>query len=264
LDGEIFQVEILNKIILGTILFISSCNQYGFAPSVDTVAPHSLYHDSYLGEEQPTNPIFNGTSDKYVTQFNLKTAEAFSITTWFKTNSTSQIKLIFWQGINGGNGFGNVISSPNEEMSLSIGNVCQIASGKCMAAQTTDNMVNVIAFHMGDTQAGEDAGVINIVENFTDTSQFHMATVVVKNLLSAPEAELYLDGKFVAKDTGSLARTSRTTWLNNLQLAGPSASARFLDGTITKTMVHSRALSAFEIKTLCWDQKKITNSVCLK
>ncbi len=249
-------------------LILSSCNQEGFSPSESTIPPTYLFGPELIDNLKAGidfTGTFNGTSDFYQTNVNLAADDFFSITVWLQPNSTNQVRHIFWQGVSTGNGFGNSIGSPDQEMSLSIGNVCDITQpGPCPPSQTANTTINVISFHMGDTQAGESPGVLNISVPFTEVSRPTMVTIVVEGLSSSPQATMYVNGQLVGTDTGSTTRTARNNWNTNLRLAGPGASNRFLDGQLFQILTHLRILSEKDVKSLCWYKKSEFNTACVK
>ncbi len=250
------------------ILILSSCNKTGFSPSEATIPPTYLFGPDLIDDLKAGidfTGTFNGTSDFYQTNVNLAADNFFSVTAWVRPNTTNQVRHIFWQGLSTGNGFGNSIGSQDQEMSLSIGNVCDLTQpGPCPAAQTANTTFNVISFHMGDTQAGESPGVLNISMPFTETSRPTMITVVVEDLSSSPRATMYVNGQLVGTDTGTLARTARNNWNTNLRLAGPGASNRFLDGQLFQILTHLRVLTEKDVKSLCWYKKAEFDTACVK
>ena len=249
-------------------LIFSSCNQKGFSPSETTIPPTYLFGPDLIDDLKAGIDFtgnFNGTSNFYQTNINLAAANFFSVTAWIQPNSTNQVRHIFWQGLATGNGFGNMIASPEQEMSLTIGNVCDLTQpGPCPAAQTANVTPNVISFHMGDTQAGENPGVLNISVPFIETSRPTMITVVVEDLSSSPRATMYMNGQRVGSDTGSTARLQRNNWNTNLRLAGPGASSRFLNGQLFQILTHLRILTEKDVKSLCWYKKAEFDTACVK
>ena len=145
---------------------------------------------------------FNGASAYVQTSSTtLKTADTFTIGTWFSASATNYTHHLLWEGTNGANGFGDP-SNPatNQEMNLSMGGI--------PALNTPSD--NYLTFFLGDEDAPVDAGVLQISTPFTDTAGWHYVSVVVSNMSTAPAATMYLDGVAVGSDTGTLARTSRT------------------------------------------------------
>ena len=147
---------------------------------------------------------FNGTGNYVQTSSTtLKTADTFTIGTWFNADATDYTRMLLWEGMSSANGFGDPTAWGTKQER-------HIAMGSVTAAGVTSS--DYLSFFLGDTDAPTDAGVIQISTRFTDIAGWHYVSVVVSNMSAAPTATMYLDGVAVGTDTGTLAHTSRTGW----------------------------------------------------
>jgi len=204
---------------------------------------------------------FDGVNDYVQTTSNiLKIANEFTITVWFKADTTEFARHILWQGDSAGNGWG--YDQLHQEMHISLGNIFE-----------TENQSNVLSFFFGD-EAG-DEGIITIVVPFRDTTNWNFAAVTVSNLDSSPSAELFLNGVSVGTDTGSLSRTSRVNWDTALRIGSAGlnetkpysviypddSNKRHFDGLIDEVRIYDRVLSKDEISQIFEaDSQKMSNS----
>jgi VCBS repeat-containing protein len=179
---------------------------------------------------------FNGTSNYLTTTSTVaKTANSFTLSAWFQTNSTTGQHMLLWEGYAGGNGYGNPGNlSTTSEMSLSVG---------------TYNQNNNITFHMGyDVPANGGDPIYIVSAAFTDTSRWHHAAVTVSDLGGGTfGASLYVDGVLQGTDTG--VQNDRSVW-GALKVGAPGAATRFFGGSVDDVRVYDTALSAAEVQSL--------------
>ena len=78
-----------------------------------------------LGGQVAAGRDFNGTGAYVQTSSTtLKTADSFTIGTWFNADATDYTHHLLWEGMNGANGFGDPGSpATNQEMNLSMGGI---------------------------------------------------------------------------------------------------------------------------------------------
>ncbi|RKZ84005.1 MAG: hypothetical protein DRQ39_08835, partial [Gammaproteobacteria bacterium] len=181
---------------------------------------------------------FDGAND-YVettgTTLDLSTATNFTLSAWFQTDTTAGQHHILWQGVSTQNGWGSPSDNTptSSEMNLTVGRY-----------DADDN----ITFFMGyDTN---DANSIDITSsNFTDTSGWHQAVVVVTDLgFGTLQADLYVDGVLEGSDTGN--QTDRSKWDSDLLIGQAGSATRLFDGMVDEVGIYDRALSAAEISAL--------------
>ena len=179
---------------------------------------------------------FNGTGAYVQTSSTvLKTADSFTIGTWFNADATNYAHHLLWEGMSGANGFGQPGGeATNQEMHISLGSVTAFNT----------NSDNYLSFFLGDVDAPVDSGVLQIQTPFADTAGWHYVSVVVSNLSTAPSATMYLDGIAVGTDNGTLARTSRAGWDTALQFGKPGVAARYFDGALDDVGIATTARSA--------------------
>jgi hypothetical protein len=180
---------------------------------------------------------FDGTSQWIATpSTDLKTATSFTISTWFKADSTTFAHHLIWEGDGVGNGWGE--TTFQQEMHLSIGEFVNPNSNP-----------NFLSFFLGDIDCGRDTGSICINKSFNDAVNSHLVTAVVQGLDSFPSATLYLDGSPAGTDTGTVERTGRANWNTPLQFGKPGTSERYFDGNLDEIHIATTARSADWIKT---------------
>ncbi len=177
---------------------------------------------------------FDGTDDYIQTMSSeLKTLENFTLSVWFKADSTTTPQHILWQGPVSQNGWGDGSGNPNShEMHLTI---CKF---------DTNNTLN---FFYGYEEAGGDwipAVEINI--SFSDTTNWNHAVVVMTGAGTSPSAELFLNGVSQGTDTGT--QTNRTAWDTNLRIGRPGTSGRYFDGMIDEVRILGTACNASWVK----------------
>jgi len=195
-----------------------------------------------------TNYVFGGGAaefdgvDDYIqtTSEELKTANNFTISTWFKADDTNPSHHIIWQGEGDENGWGNSCDGTHHEMHLSIGGV----------EGPSTIIGDVLSFHIGDCEEAESSDTIYIETPFTDTTNWNHVLVTVEAMSSSPRAEMFIDGVSVGSDTGTTTRTSRTTWDTDLRMGRPGASQRFFGGQLDEVAIWNRTLSSDEILNL--------------
>ena len=179
---------------------------------------------------------FDGSSD-YATAASTtaKTSNNFTLSAWFKTDTTTGQHHILWQGRSGGNGWGEPsATTADAEMNLSVGRY---------------DMDNRISFFLGyDVDTGNP---INIASSstFTDTANWHHVAVVVSDQGGgALRADLYVDGVLEGTDTGT--QNDRSAWSGPMRVGAPGAATRFFDGQIDEVRVYNTALSAVDVGDL--------------
>jgi hypothetical protein len=173
---------------------------------------------------------FNGSSYMTTASTELKTANDFTISLWFKADNTSYYKHLIWQGQSGANGWG-----AEQEMHLTLG--------------MFDKINNKLVFFLGNTDPGSSSNTIAISKDFSNTSDWHHVAVVVSNMSSTPSAMLYLDGGAPVSDTGSIARTDRSSWNKGFQFGRPDADQRYFDGKLDEVRIATTSRSVDWIKT---------------
>ena len=179
---------------------------------------------------------FDGSSD-YATALSTtaRTSNNFTLSAWFKTDTTTGAHHILWQGYSGGNGWGDPSSSTaNAEMNLTIGRY---------------NADNRITFFLGyDVDTGNPIDIVSS-STFTDTTNWHHVAVVVSDQGGGTlQANLYVDGILEGTDTGT--QNDRSAWSGPMRVGAPSASTRFFDGQIDEVRVYNTALSAADVADL--------------
>jgi hypothetical protein len=179
--------------------------------------------------------LFDGVDD-YVqtTSGELKTADNFTVSIWFKANSLSAGHMV-WQGMAVANGWGNGAGA-HQEMHFSMGGCC-VGAG------------NFLNFYLGNID--NLTSVLSIDVPFSDTVNWHHAVAVVRDLSTAPSVEVYFDGVSQGVDsTATLAGTTRTSWDTNLRMGRPGDVIRYFSGYLDDVRVYTRILSANEITRL--------------
>jgi VCBS repeat-containing protein len=181
---------------------------------------------------------FNGSNASVSTSSSVvKAASSFTLSAWFKTNTTTGAHHILWEGAAGNNGFGEPVNSPaSSEMGLTVGSY---------------NQNNKIAFFLGYDVPGNGKGAnpIYIVStsNFTDTTSWHHVAVTVTDLGNGSfSGSLYVDGVLQGTDTG--VQNDRSKW-GSMVIGKSGAASRYFNGNIDAVRIYSRALSADEIVT---------------
>jgi VCBS repeat-containing protein len=188
---------------------------------------------------------FDGAND-YVqtTSSTLKTASSFTISAWFQTDTTTGQHHLVWQGVGTQNGWGNPggTASTDAEMHLTVGK---------------HNQDDVISFFYGYDDANPASIDIVSANNFTDTSGWHHAAVVVTDLGGGTvSAELFVDGVSEGTDTGT--QIDRSAWDTDLRLGRPGAAMRYFDGAMDEVRVYDRAISTAEVGEL-WQAGVLVN-----
>lgn len=192
---------------------------------------------AYVAGRVGSNALsFDGSSD-YATAASTtaRTSNNFTLSAWFKTDTTTGQHHILWQGRSGGNGWGEPsATTADAEMNLSVGHY---------------DLDNRISFFLGyDAETGNP---INIVSSstFTDTTNWHHVAVVVSDQGGGTlRADLYVDGVLEGTDTGT--QNDRSAWSGPMRVGAPSASTRFFDGQIDEVRVYNTALSAGDVVDL--------------
>ena len=213
---------------------------------VDSTTPAE--NGAQNGNVTATGQVFKGQdqdgTDDYIqtTSNELKTADTFTISTWFKADATTLGKHLVWQGDVAGNGWAGGVddcSANQDEMHLALGQVTDANSA----------LDDRLSFYLGCTiDSGGDN--LNLGTAFTDTTGFNHVAVTVSSLSTAPAAELFLNGVSVATDTGTVAATPRAAWDTDMRFGRPGAAQRYHNGIIDEVRISTVARNADWIKTV--------------
>ncbi|MDH5691347.1 MAG: DUF2341 domain-containing protein, partial [Candidatus Bathyarchaeota archaeon] len=159
---------------------------------------------------------FDGTND-YIqtTSSELKTLDNFTLSVWFKADSTTAPQHILWEGPVTENGWGDGSSPNSHEMHLTI---CKFDAN------------NTLNFFYGYDESGDWAPAVEINMSFSDTTNWNHAVVVMTGAGTSPSAELFLNGVSQGTDTGT--QTNRTAWDTDLRIGSPGADQRYFDGGV--------------------------------
>ncbi|MDX1407871.1 MAG: LamG-like jellyroll fold domain-containing protein, partial [Saprospiraceae bacterium] len=182
---------------------------------------------------------FDGVDDYVQTTsstLDLSTATSFTLSAWFQTDTTSGAHHILWQGVSSQNGWGDPSDGTptSSEMHLTVGR-----------HDTNDK----ITFFLGYLDSDANSIDITSASNFTDTSGWHHAVVVVSDLGGGTlQADLYVDGVLEGSDTGT--QIDRSQWDSDLLIGRPGAAQRFFDGKIDDIGIYDRALTSTEVSAL--------------
>jgi len=165
----------------------------------------------------------DGTNDYVQTTSNdLQTLENFTLSVWFKVDSTTSPQHIIWEGPSTQNGWGDGSGNPlSHELHLTI---CKF---------DTNDTLN---FFYGFEESGDvwiPAVEINV--SFTDTTNWNHAAVVMTGAGTSPSAELFLNGVSQGTDTGT--QTNRSAWDTNLRFGRPGSNQRFFSGSIDEIRI---------------------------
>ena len=181
---------------------------------------------------------FDG-SDDYVqttgSTLDLSTATNFTLSAWFKTDTTTGQHHILWQGVNTENGWGEAPgTNAQSEMHLTVGRY---------------DADNKITFFMGYHDTSSASIDITSSSDFTDTSDWHHAVVVVQGTGTPGElqADLYIDGVLEGSDTGT--EIDRSMWDRDLRI-GQGGLSRNFDGMIDEVGIYNTALTDVEVRDL--------------
>jgi len=185
---------------------------------------------------------FDG-SNHYIqtTSSELKTADAITISVWFKADVTTGAHHIVWEGRGTENGWG-AGATGHHEMHINVG---------------AYNQDNILGCFYGTNEDALPPNVIRIDTAFSDTANFHHAVFVVTNPGSSPAGELFLDGVSKGTDTGD--QTGRADWDTNLRIGRPGADQRYFDGMVDEVRISNTARSAEWIKTSYNNQNNPAN-----
>jgi len=188
---------------------------------------------------------FDGSNDHVqTTSTDLQTATNFTLSAWFKADTTAGQHHILWQGIGTENGWGDPggTAATSSEMHLTVGHW-----------SAPDN----VSFFLGWDEADPES--INLISDrsFTDTTEWHHASVVVSDIGGGSvQADLYIDGVFEGSDTGS--QIDRSYWDTDLRISGAGNGSRQFDGTIDEVGIWTEALSPAQISEL-WQSGVMAN-----
>jgi hypothetical protein len=182
--------------------------------------------------------FFDGVNDYVQTQSNeLKTADDFTISLWFKAGKTDFAHHLIWQGKNTCNGWA---TCSDGEMHISLGDY---------HSSSPTYINNTLSFFIGDSASSSDT--LRVAVSFSDKSNWHHVVAVLSDVNSAPEVELYLDGVLVDSDSvANPALMGRGDWNANLTIGKPGTSARYFNGSMDEVAIFDRALSESEVKEL--------------
>ena len=185
---------------------------------------------------------FDGAGDYVATSSTeLKSADSFTLSAWFQTNTTTGAHHILWQGYPGGNGYGSggSTTSATSEMSLSIGS---------WNASYDNRIVFSLGYDVPDN--GADCIFIASASPFTDTSGWHHVAVTVSDLGGGVlSASLYVDGKLEGTDTGS--QNDRSVW-DAMRIGASGDGSRSFNGQIDEVRVYETPLSGAQVQALAW------------
>jgi len=176
---------------------------------------------------------FNGTSGYVSTaSTDLKSADNFTISLWFKADATNFAHHLVWQGENDGNGWGG-----QQEMHLTLGNL-----------NNSDQYNNRLIFFLGYRQAS-DGNPLSVRYDFSDTANWHHAAVVVSSMSGTPAAKLYVDGLERHSDTSAASETARGDWNTGLRIGRPYTAERRFDGKLDEVRIATTNRSADWVRT---------------
>jgi len=174
-------------------------------------------------------------NDDYIqtTSNELKTLDSFTLSVWFKADSTTVPQHILWEGPASQNGWGDGSGNPDShEMHLTI---CKF---------DTNNTLN---FFYGYEGSGSNfTPAVEIIMPFSDTTNWNHAVAVMTGAGTSPSAELFLNGVSQGTDTGT--QTNRTAWDTNLRIGRPGPSQRYFDGMTDEVRILETAASASWVK----------------
>ncbi len=167
---------------------------------------------------------FDGTGDYVQTdsaQLDSTAIANYTVSLWFDADSTVSSMLI-WEGDVSQNGWGT-----GQEMHMSLG-------------YTTNP--NYIGMYFGDTEANS----VITYNAFTDTTSWHYAAATFSNLNTAPTGSFYLDGGFVASDSGTAVTRG---WDTAMRFGRPGTSERYFTGYMDEVRISSTTRSSTWIST---------------
>ncbi|HEX5169256.1 MAG TPA: DUF2341 domain-containing protein, partial [Cyclobacteriaceae bacterium] len=182
-----------------------------------------------------------GGNDYIQTNSNdLKTANNFTVSAWFKADVTS-IGHLLWEGISSENGWGDggaVNTTTGQEMNLSVGYCCPPPSGNAQGGY--------LSAYLGHTEEQVEANGLTAEMVFTDVTNWHYVTATYSNLNTTPQVSLYLDGVLIDTDNGSTASNAvaRNLWDTNLRIGRPGANQRQFNGQMDEVRISNIARSA--------------------
>ena len=197
---------------------------------------------------------FDGVSDFVEAPVDdLRTANTFAISLWFKANQTNFSRHILWQGQGGplnqpeaagaNNGWGNP-SSLDQEMHISLGDIASAGS-----------VPDRLSFFLGDNDRVVNPNVVSFSVPFTDIAGWHHVAVVVQNAGTTPSAVMFLDGTQVCPGAGcdgsasSTVPAPRGNWDTPLRLGRPGSPERNYDGALDEVHVSTTARSTGWLQT---------------
>ena len=174
----------------------------------------------------------DGMNDYIQTTSNdLQTLENFTLSVWFKVDSTTSPQHIIWEGPSTQNGWGDGSGNPlSHELHLTI---CKFD------ANDTLNF-----FYGYEESGGVWIPAVEINISFTDTTNWNHAAVVMTGAGTSPFAELFLNGVSQGTDTGT--QTNRSAWDTNLRFGRPGSNQRYFTGSIDEIRIIDTT------KTVAW------------
>lgn len=219
------------------------------------VTPYGSVTD--IAPKPPTTRSFrfDGSNDWIDTSYNgLQRLNNFTLSLWFKTSSAATQHFL-WQG----HVFSSHIGDPMYDSSYLV-HVNGWGSTNADAHEMNFSLgwlgtPNRLSFFygeevkgFGDPEYGLDP--IDISIPFTDLNTWHHAAVVMTNSSgSVATAKLYLDGDFMAEDTGTFV-ADRSKWEVPLRIGRPAQASRYMNGYIDDVRVYDKALTSNELKRI--------------
>ncbi len=175
---------------------------------------------------------FDGTSNYIQSGAStvLKTANNFTISTWFKAASTNPAHILYQgqpTGVDGQNGWGDgdAATTNGQELHLSTGTCCAATGG-------------FVSAFLGHTDEQQTTDVLIAQEAFTNTTTWHYLVATMSNLnTGTPTVNLYLDGALVDTNQGVTAAVSRANLNNFFTIGRPVANTRFYNGELDEVRI---------------------------